>query len=65
MSFLVILLFLGGIIVLFVYICTLISRIKIIVVDSYKYFIFIVGFLNGPNTPIGKQIKFDVGLVVT
>ena len=47
MSFLVILLFLGGIIVLFVYICTLISRIKIIVIDSYKYFIFIVGLIGG------------------
>ena len=46
MSFLVILLFLGGMIVLFVYICTLISRIKIMVIDSYKYFIFFVGAMG-------------------
>ena len=45
-SFLIILLFLGGIIVLFVYICTLISRIKIIVIRSYKhYFSFLIFIL--------------------
>jgi len=45
-SFLIILLFLGGIIVLFVYICTLISSIKIIVIRSYKhYFSFLIFIL--------------------
>merc|ERR1712077_21141 len=38
LSFLIVLLFLGGMIVLFVYICTLISTIKIVITDPYKKF---------------------------
>ena len=49
MSYLVLLLFLGGMIVLFVYICTLISKIKVLIKTLYKkYFyracIFILSF---------------------
>lgn len=43
-SYLVILLFLGGIIVLFVYICTLISKIKVLIKTSYKKY-FYGGFI--------------------
>jgi len=47
MSYLVILLFLGGIIILFIYICTLISNLKRFVKNSYDFIFFpiIVSFI--------------------
>merc|ERR1712154_691246 len=40
MSYLVLLLFLGGMIVLFVYICTLISKIKVLIKTLYKKYFY-------------------------
>ena len=46
-SFLLMLLFLGGIIVLFVYICTLITKIKVIVRNKRKiYFVLLLLFIQ-------------------
>ena len=44
--FLVILLFLGGIIVLFVYVCTLISSLKIFLKNKYTFSFFIFIFFR-------------------
>ena len=58
-SFLLILLFLGGIIVLFVYICTLITKIKVIVRNKRKiYFVLLLLFIQVALIRFFKKTEF-------
>ena len=58
-SFLLMLLFLGGIIVLFVYICTLITKIKVIVRNKRKiYFVLLLLSIQGALIRFFKKTEF-------
>jgi len=58
-SFLLMLLFLGGIIVLFVYICTLITKIKVIVRNKRKiYFVLLLLFIQVALIRFFKKTEF-------
>lgn len=61
LSFLIVLLFLGGIMVLFVYICTLISRMKIAITDSYKKFIIFILLRTVPSMVFYNKKVGEVG----
>jgi len=56
-SFILMLLFLGGIIVLFVYICTLITKMKVLLNNSIKIFLFL-SFLR--LVIFFKKVEFSI-----
>merc|ERR1711955_38345 len=60
-SFILMLLFLGGIIVLFVYICTLITKMKVLLNNSIKIFLFLSFLVTGVRLVIFfKKVEFSI-----
>jgi len=60
-SFILMLLFLGGIIVLFVYICTLITKMKVLLNNSIKIFLFLSFLMTGVRLVIFfKKVEFSI-----